>query len=70
VRAAADQLAGLSSVRSIAGALAGQDVELLLPDRDFDRVTVVEVLAPGRLGWKPVSDPGGRTLAEFLATVA
>ncbi len=70
VRAAADLLADLTSVRSAAAALAGKDTELLLPSREFDLVTVVEVLAPGRLGWKPVSDPGGRTLSEFLATVA
>jgi hypothetical protein len=70
VRAAADQLVGLSSVRSAAGMLAGKDIELLLPGRELDQVTVVEVLAPGRLGWKQVSDPDGVTLSEFLDTMA
>ena len=67
VRAAARQLAGLSGVRSAAAALHDKKIQLVLPSRDYDKVSVVQLLAPSRLGWRPVPGSGGRTLAEFLA---
>jgi hypothetical protein len=66
VRAAAGQLEPLGSVLSTAAALNDRKVELILPGRDFDKVTVVQVLAPGRLGWQAVEGLGGVSLGEFL----
>jgi hypothetical protein len=66
VRAAAGQLGSLGSVLSTAAALNDRKIELILPGRDFDKVTVLQVLTPGRLGWQAVEGLGGVSLAEFL----
>ncbi len=66
VRSAAAQLAGLPAVRSRAGELAAAGVELVLPGRQYDKVSVLQVLTPGRVGWRVVPGPGDRPLAEFL----
>jgi len=67
VHAATRQLEHLGSVLSTATALNDQGIELILNDRDFDKVTVLQVLAPGRLGWHAVEGRGGVSLADFLA---
>ncbi|HWS35974.1 MAG TPA: hypothetical protein VN408_24955 [Actinoplanes sp.] len=66
VRAAAEQLAGLTSVRCDAKALAGRDIELILPGREIGQVSVLQVLAPSRMGWRPVPGARGGPLADFL----
>ncbi|WP_345626205.1 hypothetical protein [Rugosimonospora acidiphila] len=68
VRAVTAQLAELSSVLSCAGALNGEKIELILPARDYDTVTVLQVLAPGRLSWRSVPGSGGVPLTDFLAS--
>jgi hypothetical protein len=67
VRAAAGQLEPLGSVLSAAAALTDRKIELILPGRDFDKVTVLQVLTRGRLGWQAVEGLGGVSLADFLA---
>jgi hypothetical protein len=66
VRAAAGQLEHLGSVLSTATALNAERIELILSGRDFDKVTVLQVLKPGRLGWQAVEGLGGVSLADFL----
>jgi len=67
VQAAAAQLEPLTSVRSAAAALTGKGIELIVQGRDFDKVTVLQVLTPGKLSWQAVDGLGGVSLADFLA---
>lgn len=54
-------------MRSAAAALTGKGIELIVQGRDFDKVTVLQVLTPGKLSWQAVDGLGGVSLADFLA---
>jgi hypothetical protein len=66
IRAARRQNERLATVRSSVDVLLQRKIELILPYREYDQVQVIQVLAPGRWGWRTVGGVGNMPLEDVL----